>query len=65
MSWRFELVEKPYGGVTEGPIWDGSSLLFTHIPTSRIMAYDPEFEEISEVSSSEASSSVSSKRISL
>ena len=49
MSWRFELVEKPYGGVTEGPIWDGSSLLFTHIPTSRIMAYDPEFEEISEV----------------
>ena len=48
MSWRFELVEKPYGGVTEGPIWDGSSLLFTHIPTSRIMIYDLEFEEISE-----------------
>ncbi|MEP7217159.1 MAG: SMP-30/gluconolactonase/LRE family protein [Anaerolineaceae bacterium] len=31
----------PYGGVTEGPAWDGSGLLFTHIPASRIMRYDP------------------------
>jgi gluconolactonase len=40
MSWRFELLAKPYGGVTEGPIWDGESLFFTHIPSSRIMRYD-------------------------
>ena len=47
MSWRFELITKPMGGVTEGPIWDGESLLFTHIPASRIMRYDPKSKEIS------------------
>ena len=41
MSWSFELVDGPYGGVTEGPVWDGSGLLFTHIPTSRILRFDP------------------------
>ena len=41
MSWKFELVDGPYGGVTEGPAWDGEGLLFTHIPASRIMRYDP------------------------
>ena len=42
MSWDFELIDGPYGGTTEGPAWDGSGLLFTHIPTSRIMRYDPQ-----------------------
>ena len=42
MSWEFELVDGPYGGTTEGPAWDGSGLLFTHIPASRIIRYDPE-----------------------
>ena len=41
MSWRFQLLNRPYGGVTEGPVWDGEAILFTHIPTSRIMRYDP------------------------
>lgn len=41
MSWDFELVDGPYGGTTEGPAWDGSMLLFTHIPASKIMGYDP------------------------
>jgi gluconolactonase len=41
MSWKFELVAGPYGGVTEGPAWDGDGLLFTHIPASRILRYDP------------------------
>ena len=41
MSWQFELVDGPYGGVTEGPAWDGGGLLFTHIPSSRIMKFDP------------------------
>jgi gluconolactonase len=41
MSWELELIDGPYGGVTEGPAWDGSGLLFTHIPASRIMRYDP------------------------
>ena len=42
MSWAFEVVDGPYGGTTEGPAWDGSGLLFTHIPGSKIMRYDPE-----------------------
>jgi gluconolactonase len=41
MPWRFELIDGPYGGVTEGPAWDGSSLFFTRIQQSRIMKYDP------------------------
>ena len=41
MDWEFELVAGPYGGITEGPVWDGQTLLFTHIPESRIMRYDP------------------------
>ena len=52
MAWyydyRFELLNRPYGGVTEGPVWDGESILFTHIPTSRIMRYDPKSGDISE-----------------
>ena len=41
MSWQFELIDGPFGGVTEGPAWDGTGLLFTHIPASRIMRWDP------------------------
>ena len=41
MNWEFVLIDGPYGGTTEGPAWDGSGLLFTHIPGSRIMRYDP------------------------
>lgn len=48
MSWRFQLLNRPYGGVTEGPVWDGEALLFTHIPTSRIMRYDPKTSQIAQ-----------------
>ena len=48
MSWRFKLINRPYGGVTEGPVWDGQAVYFTHIPTSRIMRYDPETGDITE-----------------
>jgi gluconolactonase len=41
MDWEFELIAGPYGGTTEGPAWDGEALLFTHIPESRILRYDP------------------------
>ena len=40
MSWEFEHIAGPYG-FTEGPAWDGAGLLFTDIPTSRIMRYEP------------------------
>ena len=46
MSWRFQLLNKPYGSVTEGPVWDGEAVYFTHIPASQIMRYDPETRRI-------------------
>ena len=41
MEWRFQLLNKPYGGITEGPVWDGEAIYFTHISAHRIMRYDP------------------------
>ena len=41
MSWQFEPVVGPLGTITEGPAWDGEGLLFTHIPESRILRYEP------------------------
>src|SRR5690606_23668390 len=41
MSWEFEVLAGPMG-LTEGPAWDGNRLLFTNIPNSRIMRYDPQ-----------------------
>jgi len=40
-DWTFETLDPAYGGVTEGPAWDGSALLYTRIQQSRIMRYDP------------------------
>jgi gluconolactonase len=39
MSWEFERVAGPYE-FTEGPVWDGEGVLFTDIPTDRVMRYD-------------------------
>ncbi|MCC6169506.1 MAG: SMP-30/gluconolactonase/LRE family protein [Caldilineaceae bacterium] len=41
MSWEFEVLAQSMG-LAEGPAWDGSRLLFTSIPNSRIMRYDPQ-----------------------
>jgi gluconolactonase len=48
MSWDFELVAGPYGGTTEGPVWDGEAVIFTHIPESRLLRYDPNTGETTE-----------------
>jgi gluconolactonase len=41
MSWKFELLMKPSAvPLTEGPVWDGEHLYFTHIRASRILRYD-------------------------
>jgi gluconolactonase len=40
MSWDFEVLVEP-NGLSEGPAWDGSGLLYTNIPNSRIMRYVP------------------------
>ncbi len=42
MEWKFELLMKPAGiPLTEGPVWDGEHLYFTHIHASCIYRYDP------------------------
>lgn len=36
MSWKFELLLKPEGElITEGPVWTGEEILFTHSTTAR------------------------------
>ena len=49
MSWEFELLVDAYGGVAEGPAWDGSGLLFTQIHKCRIARWDPAKKECSVV----------------
>src|SRR5579884_3771998 len=49
VEWTFELVAGPYGGVTEGPAWDGETLLFTNIHNSLILRYDPRSGEVTTV----------------
>jgi gluconolactonase len=48
MTWNFELLAGPYGGTSEGPVWNGEAILFSHIPTSRIMRYDPKTGQTTE-----------------
>ena len=40
MPWTFDQVAGPFD-FTEGPAWDGETVLFTDIPTSRVLRYDP------------------------
>lgn len=40
-AWEFEVLDEAWGGVSEGPVWDGAGLLYTRIQQSRIMRYDP------------------------
>ena len=46
--WKFELLMKGIGATTEGPVWDGEHLYFTHILGSRILRYDPKDRSIVE-----------------
>ncbi len=49
MRWKFELLMKPSAvPLTEGPVWDGEHLYFTHIRASRILRYDPKGGAITE-----------------
>ncbi|MFQ6029734.1 MAG: SMP-30/gluconolactonase/LRE family protein [Dehalococcoidia bacterium] len=41
MSWEFELVAGPYSTATDGPVWDGSGVLFTQVGDQKIWRYDP------------------------
>ena len=48
MQWIFDLLMKPVATTTEGPVWDGEHLYFTHIRTSRIMRHDPKSGSVTE-----------------
>ena len=41
MSWEFELLGEPYGGVSEGPVWLDDVLFYTQIQACRMMRFDP------------------------
>ena len=47
MNWDFELIQQPYGAVSEGPVWYGSTLLYTQIQACRIMQFDPRSSSLS------------------
>jgi gluconolactonase len=40
MSWEFELLQEPYGGVSEGPVWRDGGLFYTQIQACRLMRFD-------------------------
>lgn len=46
MAWEFEQVAGPYN-FTEGPVWDGETLLFSDMPSDQIFRYDPDTGETS------------------
>jgi gluconolactonase len=48
MQWKFELLSKPFGDCTEGPVWDGEHLLFTQIGGRQILRFDPKSGGITE-----------------
>ena len=53
-NWEFEVVDGPYGSPTDGPAWDGTALLFTHLVVpantinNRILRYDPETGDVTD-----------------
>ena len=40
MSWNFEILQEPYGGVSEGPVWLEGALYYTQIQACRLMKLD-------------------------
>jgi gluconolactonase len=48
MAWKFELLARPFGPISEGPVWDGEAILFTHIRGHRILRFDPKSGAFSE-----------------
>lgn len=48
MAWKFELLARYQVPLTEGPVWDGEFLYYTHIQAHRIMRYDPRSGAITE-----------------
>lgn len=48
MEWDFELVAGPFGGPTDGPVWDSEALLFSVYPDRRILRYNPNSGAVTE-----------------
>src|SRR5947207_11099502 len=47
-DWKFELIAGPFNGATEGPVWDGKTVLFSVPVESRILSYDPPSGNVTE-----------------
>ena len=46
MNWEFEILQEPYGGVSEGPVWLEGALYYTQIQACRLMKLDAASGEI-------------------
>lgn len=49
MSWKFELVAGPFTGPANGVVWDGKAVLFSLMEDQRIMRFDPQSRETTEI----------------
>jgi len=47
-DWKFELIAGPFNGATEGPVWDGKTVLFSVPAENRILSYDPPSGNVTE-----------------
>src|SRR5207244_12361914 len=47
-DWKFELVAGPFNGATEGPVWDGKTVLFSVPAENRILSYEPPSGNVTE-----------------
>ena len=47
-DWKFELIAGPFNGATEGPVWDGKTVLFSVPVESRILSYEPPSGNVTE-----------------
>ena len=39
--WKFEEIKRSNGNLTEGPVWDGSGLIFTDGKSNSLLRFDP------------------------
>lgn len=42
VNWQFDRIGESFDDVLNGPLWDGSGLLFCKVKSSEILRYDPE-----------------------
>src|SRR5262245_66286603 len=47
-DWQFERVAGPFKGATEGPVWNGTAILFSVPAENRILSFNPRDGSVAE-----------------